>query len=127
MGGGSRVERTPDFGLVVTYPQGWKNADQIFLLVSVQKTMALIDAYPRKGGFFSASGAPDRAGLMRAMADANKGSVLSWAVHADSDLFARVVLEYEAGCPIETVEALLKALPVVDSQLGLLRTYLGRR
>jgi hypothetical protein len=118
-------EKQP-FNFTGVLRNGLTNAESLEVVVGVTNDDTIgFRIYPHyKGGYINADKAKNSLGLMRRLLNLSDRNFLFWGVDNSGDVFAGYTFTLENGFPGESVEIVLRSIPLLDQFVGELRPFL---
>lgn len=114
------------FNFVGVLKDGLTNAESLEVVISVTDDATIgFRIYPHfKGGYINADKAKNASGLMRQLLNLNDRSFLFWGLDKTGDVFAGYTFTLESGFPAESVEIVLRSIPLLDKFVGEMRPFI---
>ncbi|HEV8124215.1 MAG TPA: hypothetical protein VGP80_08240 [Gemmatimonadales bacterium] len=113
-------ERQP-FNFVGSLESGLQNAESMEILVMIgSRDVITIEVYPhmRGGGYINVGRASNGTGLMRKLLTFNDGGFFYWGADDADDVFAAFNFTLESGFPTESMDIVLRSIPLLDAKVG---------
>jgi len=113
-------ERQP-FNFIGSLKSGLQNAESMEILVMIgSRDVITIQTYPhlRGGGYINVGRAGNGTGLMHKLLSLNDGRFFYWGADDVDDVFAAFTFTLESGFPAESVDIVLRSIPLLDTQVG---------
>jgi hypothetical protein len=118
-------EKQP-FNFVGVLRDGLANAGSLEVVVGVTNDNTIgFRIYPHfKGGYINADKARNTAGLMRLLLNLSDRNFLFWGLDSSGDVFAGYTFTLESGFPAESIDIVLRSIPLLDKFIGELRPFI---
>lgn len=113
-------DRQP-FNFIGSLQSGLKNAESMEILVMIgSRDVITIQTYPhlRGGSYINVGRASNGTGLMRKLLTFNDGGFFYWGADDVDDVFAAFTFTLESGFPTESVDIVLRSIPLLDDKVG---------
>jgi hypothetical protein len=113
-------ERQP-FNFIGSLQSGLQNAESMEILVMIgSRDVITVQAYPhlRGGAYINVGKADNPTGLMHKLLSFNDGGFFYWGSDDVDDVFAAFTFTLESGFPTESVDIVLRSIPLLDAKVG---------
>ena len=121
-------ERQP-FNFVGSLTDGLTNSESMEILILIGRNDVLtVQAYPHLTGnkYINIDRSPNGTGLMRRLLSNNDGQFFYWGMDDVYDVFAAFTFTLESGFPSESLDMVLRSIPLLDKKVGEMALLIGR-
>jgi hypothetical protein len=114
------------FNFTGSLRSGLTNAESLEVVVGVTDDGTIgFRIYPHyKGGYINLDKAKNTPGLMRLLLNLSDRNFLFWGTDPSHDVFAGYTFTLESGFPGESIEVVLRSIPLLDKFVGELRPFI---
>ena len=122
-------DRQP-FNFIGSLESGLRNAESMEVLVMIgTRDVITVQVYPHisGGGYINVGRADNGTGLMRKLLGFNDGGFFYWGADDVDDVFAAFTFTLESGFPTESVDIVMRSIPLLDNKVGELSEMVNQK